>query len=741
VIPCEPGLLSAQGLAAAAVERFAEEQVLAQLHEVEEELPERLERLARCAAADLAQEGVDQVVVRRRIASLRFAGQDAAVEVEAEPGVPLAPAFLDRYQEVFGHVPGGRDVELVSLRVVASSPPRDVPPVGAEPTPHEPDPSDRTRALFAGRWDDVPAWQRKQLAPGARLEGPAIVLERYSAIVVEPGWTATVDASGAIVARHVAGERHTLTLGTAAAGHDAGVGAVQLELFTHRLETVARQMGEALRRTAVSTNVKERLDFSCAVLDAAGELVVNAPHIPVHLGSLGLCVRAVTGALSLGPGDVAVTNHPAYGGSHLPDITVVTPAHDAGGRLLGYLASRAHHAEIGGILPGSMPATATRLVEEGVVIPPMVLLRGGRDCWDDVERRLTGAIHPTRALADNLADLRAAVAANQTGALALARMAREHGSEALAWTMDALKDRAHALLLAALWSHPRQQVTKREILDDGAVIAVTIQIGPEHVVFDFDGSSGVHPGNLNATPAVVHSAVLYVLRLLVRTPLPLNEGLLRAVEIRIPPGMLDPPFGADPDDAPAVMGGNVEVSQRLVNAMLRALRLSADAQGTMNNVVFGDDSASYYETLCGGTGAGEQFDGAHAVHSHMTNTRITDVEVLEHRYPVRVDRFAVRRGSGGSGTWRGGDGVIREMTFLRQQTLSVLSQHRSHGPRGLLGGGNGLAGSQRVIRADGTSMPLGAVDSCEVGPGDRLVLETPGGGGFGPAEGGSDDTT
>ncbi len=733
VVPREPGLLSAHGMAAATVERFAEEQWLAPLGEVEAELDTRMDRLARQAAAELAGEGVEEVCVRRRIASLRFVGQDATVEVEVEPGAPLAPAFLERYREVFGHVPGGRDVELVSLRVVSSSPPREDPPRRAAPAPHEPEPSTRMRALFAGRWDDVPAWQRDRLEPGARIEGPGLVLERYSALVVEPGWRAEVDPSGAIVARHRGGGRGTGRVSPSGARHDAGIEAVRLELFTHRLDTVARQMGEALRRTAVSTNVKERLDFSCAVLDRAGELVVNAPHIPVHLGSLGLCVRAVTRELTLVPGDVVVTNHPAFGGSHLPDITVVTPAHDADGHLLGYLASRAHHAEIGGVQPGSMPPTASRLVEEGVVIPPTHVVRGGRGCWQELEERLAGAIHPTRALDDNLADLRAAVAANQTGALALVRMARDHGVDGLAQAMDALKDRAHALLLDALGSLPAREVAQRVILDDGAAIEVAIRTDPGRIEFDFAGTSDVHPGNLNATPAVVHSAVLYVLRLLVRAPLPLNEGLLRAVAIHIPPGMLDPPFPDDPADAPAVMGGNVEVSQRLVNAMLRALHLCADAQGTMNNVVFGDDTASYYETVCGGAGAGDHFDGASAVHSHMTNTRITDVEVLEHRFPVRVERFAVRRGSGGAGERRGGDGVIRELTFLQSQTLSVLSQHRDHGPRGLAGGGDGLPGSQRVIRADGTAVDLAAVDSCEVGPGDRLVLETPGGGGFGRA--------
>ncbi len=729
VVPRDPGLLSAQGMAVAAIERFAEEQVLERLDDVAPELPGRLERLAARAADELAAEGVREPVIRRRIASLRFVGQDAAVEVEVTLGADLEGAFGAQYREVFGHVPADREVELVSLRVVSASAPAGDAPERCSAGPRDPDPVGTSRALFHGRWSDVPVWQREDLPPGARVRGPGLVAERYSTLVLEPGWSVTVQPHGDLEAHRDSSVSRTAALPDRPG--DAGAEAVRLELFTHRFDTIARQMGEALRRTAVSTNVKERLDFSCAVLDPDGELVVNAPHIPVHLGSLGLCVRAVTAALDLESGDVAVTNHPAAGGSHLPDITVVTPAHDTNGRLLGYLASRAHHAEIGGIVPGSMPAGATRLVEEGAVIPPTVLVRGGHGCWEALEASLKQGPHPTRALGDNLADLRAAVAANQAGARALVRMAAEHGAAGVAQAMEDLKDRAHALLVDTLASRLPGDVAATEVLDDGAEIRVAIRASADRIEFDFTGTSGVHPGNLNATPAVVHSAVLYVLRLMVEQPLPLNEGLLRAVTIRIPPGMLDPPFGDDPAAAPAVMGGNVEVSQRLVNAMLRALGLCADSQGTMNNVVFGDEDASYYETVCGGTGAGPGFDGTHAVHSHMTNTRITDVEVLEHRFPVRVERFAVRRGSGGEGRYRGGDGVVREITFLAPLTLSLLTQHRDLGPAGAAGGADGLVGAQRLVRAGSTSEKLDAVDACDVEPGDWLVLETPGGGGWG----------
>ncbi|HWM90760.1 MAG TPA: hydantoinase B/oxoprolinase family protein [Thermoanaerobaculia bacterium] len=506
--------------------------------------------------------------------------------------------------------------------------------------------------------------------------------------------------------------------------------AVQLELFTHRFAAVARQMGERLRRTAVSTNVKERLDFSCALLDTAGELVVNAPHIPVHLGALGLCVRRLREVIAMEPGDVVVTNHPGFGGSHLPDVTVVTPVFE-GGHLLGYVASRAHHAEIGGIRPGSMPPTATRLVEEGVVISPMHLVRAGEPRWEELRRVLLEAPHPTRAVEENLADLRAAVAANHRGAEALTALAQEHGRETVAFYMEALKARAEARLREALARLPARTYKAEEQLDDGSALAVHIRILKDKAVVDFQGSAGVHPGNLNAPPAVVRSAVLYVLRLLIAEPLPLNEGILRPVEIRIPPGMLNPPFPDDPAEAPAVVGGNVETSQRLVDTLLKALGLAACSQGTMNNLLFGNDRFGYYETVCGGAGAGPGFDGASAVHTHMTNTRITDPELVEHRYPVHVERFEIRGESGGPGRWTGGDGVVREIVFLERMSVSLLTQHRVERPYGMEEGLPGQAGQQRLVRAGGSLVELKPVDGCEAGPGDRLILETPGGGGWG----------
>jgi len=520
-----------------------------------------------------------------------------------------------------------------------------------------------------------------------------------------------------------------------------GVDAVALELFASRFGAIAREMGEMLRRTAVSTNVKERLDFSCAVLDSRGHLVVNAPHIPVHLGALGLCVREVARVVGFEPGDVAVTNHPAFGGSHLPDVTLVTPVY-VEERLLGYVANRAHHAEIGGRRPGSMPPEARSLAEEGVVIPPWKLVRRGEPQWEEMRSQLEKALWPSRAVEENLADLAAALAANHRGATGLRDLARRHGRETVERYMTALEDLAERRLTAALERLGEGTYRARHALDDGSPLAVEIAVGrdPEtgrhRARVDFTGTGPVHPGNLNAPPAVGRSVVLYVLRLLLDEPLPLNEGLLAPVEIHLPPGsLLNPGFPDDPERAPAVVGGNVETSQRLVGLLLEALKLVAASQGTMNNVLFGNRRFGYYETVCGGAGAGPGFQGADAVHTHMTNTRITDPEVLEHRYPVRLESFRIRRGSGGAGRFRGGDGAVREITFLEPVSLSVVSQHRTAGPPGLAGGEAGAPGAQQVVRASGELVTLGSVDGCEIEAGDRLVLETPGGGGWGTPSG------
>jgi 5-oxoprolinase (ATP-hydrolysing) len=497
-------------------------------------------------------------------------------------------------------------------------------------------------------------------------------------------------------------------------------------------------MGEMLRRTALSVNVKERMDFSCALLDSSGELVVNAPHIPVHLGALGLCVRTVRDQLPLQPGDVAVTNHPGFGGSHLPDITVISPVFaDAtaagrdGGGLLGYVANRAHHAEIGGTKPGSMPPDARTLAEEGVVLRPQYLMRQGRPRWQELGRQLAAGPYPSRAVDENLADLAAALAANQSGVRSLQTLTQRRGADRVLHYMKALTTQSADRVREALRRLGDGQFEAQEHLDDGSRLQVRIVLEDGEGVVDFAGSAPVHAGNLNATPAVVRSVVLYVFRLLIDHPLPLNEGLLHTVRLEIPEGILNPSFPENAARAPAVVGGNVETSQRLVDTLLKALRLAACSQGTMNNVLFGNDRFGYYETICGGCGAGPDFDGASAVHSHMTNTAITDPEVLEHRYPVRLEHFGIRRGSGGHGRWRGGDGVRRQLLFLEPVSLSLLAQHRREGPYGVSGASAGAPGRQLVLRASGQREELRGVDGRELAAGDRLLIETPGGGGWG----------
>ncbi len=509
---------------------------------------------------------------------------------------------------------------------------------------------------------------------------------------------------------------------------------VTLELFTNRFRAIAGEMGEMLRRTAISTNIRERLDYSCALLDADGELVVNAPHIPVHLGAMALCVQKAREALEYRPGDVVITNHPAYGGSHLPDVTVITPVF-VDERLLGFTASRAHHAEIGGRRPGSMPPDATRLVEEGVIIPPMYLVERGAGRWENLTSILTTGDWPTRSIDDNVADIRAAVAANRQGAKGLCRLAETYSAETVAEMMQQLKLRAEERMRSVLSQLGDIDSEAEEFMDDGTPIRVRLTVHDGAVRVDFTGSGDVHPGNLNAGPAIVHAAVIYVLRLLAdneRPPLPLNSGLMRAVDLVVPEGTFLNP-GRAASDYPAVVGGNIETSQRVTGTLIRALGIAASSAGTMNNVLFGNERFGYYETVCGGSGATATANGASAVHTHMTNTRITDPEVMEHRYPVRVEEFSIRRNSGGAGLHHGGDGVVRRLRFLEPMSLSVLSQHRVQGPFGISGGESGVPGRQTIIRKDGSVETLRPVDGRDVEAGETFILETPGGGGFGKA--------
>jgi 5-oxoprolinase (ATP-hydrolysing) len=572
---------------------------------------------------------------------------------------------------------------------------------------------------------DTPVYRREDLGPTTSLDGPVVVLEETGTVVLDPGFRLTVEANGLMTLED--------TRGADAARGDEDPSLpdpIRLEVFGNRFMSIAEQMGAVLRNTAVSTNIKERLDYSCAVFDADGGLVANAPHIPVHLGAMGATVRAVRDRFpDLEAGDAIVSNDPFEGGSHLPDVTVVTPVFvGASGAADFYVASRGHHADIGGITPGSMPPDSRSLVEEGVVIAPFKLVSGGHFDEAGLRTILTEAPHPARRPDDNVADLVAMVAANRAGERLLRGFVDERGAEVVSITMAQLQQASARLVAAEIGRLSDGEHRFADRLDDGTPIVVRLVVDGERMGVDFAGTGRAVPGNLNAPPAVVQAALIYVLRSLIDADIPLNGGCLHPVTIRIPPGsLLDPPRGS------AVVGGNVETSQRVVDVLLGALGRAAASQGTMNNVTFGNEHFGYYETIGGGAGAGTDFDGASGVHTHMTNTRITDPEVLEVRHPIRIEAFGLRVGSGGAGRHRGGDGLVRRYRFLAPVTLSLLTERREVSPWGLQGGGDGRPGTNTIVHADGRVQRLPGRCSVELSAGDCLIVETPGGGGFGAA--------
>jgi 5-oxoprolinase (ATP-hydrolysing) len=730
LLPYDGGVLSAYGIHHAAVERFAQRQVLEQLIGFENRLPEIFDTLTAEATAVLQQEGfsMEEIEVKNRLVFLRFKGQDSALQVDYQPLIAIESVFETEYRRLFGHFPGNREVEVESVKVVVRSkriPPtrRDVLPEGAG------------RAAPANR---VHEWDA--LRPGQTLDGEAILLNPNSTAFLENNWRLEVGEGKNLILRYLQPLDNQLEK----EGDGQISGAALLTLFTNRFKAIAEEMGAQLQRTAFSVNVKERLDFSCALLDAAGELLVNAPHIPVHLGSLGICARLVKAKLPLGPGDVVITNHPKYGGSHLPDVTLLSAVHDNNptakirNQLIGYVINRAHHAEIGGKRPGSMPPDATCLEEEGVVFAPTYLVKNGELQWQVVEELLIGSPWPTRSLQENLADINAALASLRTGEEKLRQLVKTHGLATVQHFMSKLKETAALVLKTALQPFDNQVFYAKERLDDGHEIAVKISLENGPVTLDFSGTSGVHPHNLNANVSIVYSVVMYVLRLLCRQEIPLNEGLMRNVRLVLPPGtFLHPDFDDNPARCPAVVGGNTEVSQRLTDTLLKALSpilKTACSQGTMNNFLFGNQRFGYYETIGGGAGAGDGFAGRSAVHQHMTNTKITDPEELEFRYPVRLLRFAIRRGSGGEGRWSGGDGIVRMFEFLEAMEITILGQHRLEAPYGLAGGQPGTKGRTRLKRKGNARWKtLQGVDSQCLVAGDVVVVETPGGGGYGAA--------
>lgn len=682
------------------------------------QLEEEFAALTGPLADSLAAQGAANPRLRR-VLELRAPGTETALEVEYGPLASITRSFRDQFEGRFGFAPPESDPVVATLQAEAivagdrsgaadSRIGRSAPP--------------RTARAWFGEWRQVPLHARAALAPGAAVAGPALIVEANTTTVVEPGWAAEALHDGSL--RLMRRDR------VAAAAPDAGhPEPAQLELFNHRFMQVAEQMGAVLQATAVSVNIRERLDFSCALFDAEGALIANAPHMPVHLGSMGASVRAVIAANRAGlrPGRAWMLNAPYAGGTHLPDITVVTPVFIADEAAPAFfVASRAHHADIGGTTPGSMPPASSSIGEEGVLFDNFLLTDDGRLRERELRELLGAGSWPARNPDQNVADLKAQLAANTRGIAELealvARCGRETVTRYMAHVQDNAEDCVRAVIGRLGDGHRRYE------MDDGSMIEVAVRVDrpAQSAVIDFSGTSAQRPGNFNAPLAVCTAAVLYVFRTLVDSDLPLNEGCLRPLAIRVERGSM-----LNPVPPAAVVAGNVETSQCIVDALYGALGVLAASQGTMNNLTFGDASHQYYETIAGGAGAGPGFDGASGVQTHMTNSRLTDPEVLESRHPVLLREFRYRRGSGGAGAHRGGDGLVRRIGFRAPMTVAILSNHRRIAPFGLAGGADGATGINTLLRAGGESIGLPACASSAVGAGDEIAIETPGGGGFG----------
>jgi len=715
------GVLSAYGMGLASVTAMRETAVEAELSSgVAARLDQVAGELEAAARDELAGGGAVHSVRR---AHLRYQGTDTSLPVPVGGLSSMMEAFEAAYRQRFSFLTRDKPVivEAVSVEVTAG---HDDPPAPITGETGEPAPAARARMFAGGAWAEVDLLPRSTLRPGRVVRGPALITEDFATTVLEPGWQAAVTARGDLLLTRPGGR-------PVRDGTSTSADPVMLEIFNNLFMSVAEQMGVRLQGTAHSVNIKERLDFSCAIFDAAGQLIANAPHMPVHLGSMGesiaMVLRRNRGKMK--PGDVFMLNDPYHGGTHLPDITVVTPVFDeAGHNLLFFVASRGHHAEIGGITPGSMPAFSTRVDEEGVLIDNWRLAGGGELREAATMELLTSAEFPSRNPGANLADLRAQIAANEKGVAELGQLVREFGLDVVTAYMGHVQDNAEEAVRRVIARLHDGECAYE--LDNGAVIKVAVRVDQQARTarIDFTGTSAQLPGNFNAPSAVAMAAVLYVLRTLVDDEIPLNAGCLKPVRVVIPPGsLLAPAYPA------AVAAGNVETSQAVTGALYAALGVMAEGSGTMNNVTFGNGEYQYYETVASGSGAGDGFGGASVVQTHMTNSRLTDPEVLEWRFPVRLESFEIRRGSGGGGRWPGGDGGRRRLRFLAPMTVSTLSSHRRVAPYGLAGGAPGQLGDQWVERADGSVTGLAGCDRAELEPGDVFVLETPGGGGYGPA--------
>ena len=731
VLPKDAGILSAYGISKANIERFAEASVL-QIFDKDfaNNIQKRFLKLEKDVIEKLEKDGIlpENITFKNHFIYLRFKGQDSSIELEYSDYEEIIKRFKEKYVEIYGHWVENRDVEVENLRVIGTEKLNKSELIQTTYENFEnytPEPSHYINSYVENSYLIVPVFLRDTLKSGAKIIGFALILDRFSTTVIEKNWEFILDENGT-------GIIHKADNQIANLQHSVKNEVSQLELFTNRFMSIAENMGVLLQRTALSVNVKERLDFSCALLDAEAELIANAPHIPVHLGSLGVCVRSILKYIPIEKGDVVITNHPKYGGSHLPDVTLVSSVYSTDNRLIGYVVNRCHHSEIGGIRPASMPPYSKNLAEEGVVIPPMYLVKNGDIRWEEIKTVLTNSKYPTRALQENLADLNAALAANRNGELALQKLVSEHDFSKVHFYMRRLKDYSAQKMQLRLQHFGQGIYEAEEFLDDNSLLKVKVQITENECIIDFTGSSATHKGNLNANVAIVNSVVVYVLRLLLNEKIPLNDGILKAVKLIIPNhSILNPNFSEKPEECPAVVGGNVELSQRLTDTLLKAFGIVACSQGTMNNFLFGNKNFGYYETICGGSGAGASFSGTSGVHTHMTNTRITDAEVMELRYPVYLNRFEIRDNSGGDGKFKGGDGIVREVTFLDKVEVSLLRQHQIQKPYGMNGGGEGKVGKHLLQKMDGSEL---SSNEFTAENGDKLTIWTPGGGGYSVAD-------
>ena len=719
------GVLSAYGMGLADVAAMRERTVEATLDEAAlTALEDTLDELAAVAAAELRTQGVAEDALRiERRAHVRYAGTDAPLVVPFGTLEEMRAGFEEAHRARFGFIAPDKAliVEAASVEAIGAADTGAGP--AAVPGDGEPAVLARTRFHSEGAHHEAGVVARASMGPGRIVAGPAIIVEPHGTNVVEAGWQAEQTARGDLVLTRIAARPMRRALGTEA-------DPVMLEIFNNLFMSIAEQMGVTLEHTAHSVNIKERRDFSCALFDPEGRLIANAPHMPVHLGSMGESVKTIIRErrADMGPGDVYMLNAPYNGGTHLPDVTVIRPEFAPTGEVLFYVGARGHHADIGGITPGSMPPASRSVEEEGVLIDTFKLVEGGRFDEAGAAALLGAGPWPARNPAQNIADLKAQVAACESGVQELRRMVAHFGLDVVRAYMRHVQDNAAQSVRAAL--DRLSDGTCTYPLDDGSAIHARIALdrGRGRATIDFTGTSAQHPGNFNAPRAVTRAAVLYVFRTLV-DDIPLNEGCLEPLDIVIPTGsMLDPAYPA------AVVAGNVETSQAITDALFGALGIIAGAQGTMNNFTFGNPRWQYYETIAGGSGAGPGFDGAPAVHTHMTNSRLTDPEVLEWRFPVLLESFAIRRGSGGTGRFRGGDGALRRIRFLEPMTAAILSSHRVVPPPGAGGGRPGEVGRNWIERADGTLEELAGTAEVEMDVGDVFVIATPGGGGYGTPE-------